>query len=100
MADVIRRLLIRNEVEVARRWQAAACTELAELQRFEKHLAASPGAGRVILGRACASGDRLFWVGQPAEAFLSLHAWTTGSTGSGKTYLVLAVLLQLLREGN
>jgi hypothetical protein len=96
--DAIRRLLVGDEVEIARHWQAATSTERAELHRFEKNMAVRSDTGRVILGRARSSDGGWFWVGLPTEEFLSIHSWATGSTGSGKTYEVLGVLLQLLRQ--
>jgi len=40
-----------------------------------------------------------FNVWMPVERFFSGHTWCTGSSGSGKTYLFLSIILQLLHQG-
>jgi hypothetical protein len=90
--------IVGDECRLARRWQSKTAREVAELRRFARRMRCESAAARVLLARAADAAERWFWAGLPTEELLSMHWWTTGSTGSGKTFLVLGVLLQLLEE--
>jgi hypothetical protein len=102
--SLLRRRITGPEPELARAWQIQMAGRLGrdereEREHFERTMRADPGIGRVILGRAHGLDGDPFWVGMPVEQFLSSHGWVTGSTGSGKTYFVLALLMQVLTTG-
>lgn len=93
-----------EELQLARRWQAALAADRlkeqrAEALRFERTLEVQPGREVVILARARKLDGTPYWAGLPLEQLLAIHSWVTGSTGSGKSFLVLASLIQVLRTG-
>jgi uncharacterized protein DUF87 len=105
MPRPLRDLRRRDERALARAWQAevAARQDAAareDLVAFLKALRVEPGLGRILLGRARDLAGKAVWVGSPIGPFLGQHAWITGGTGSGKTFFVLSLLLQILGEGS
>ncbi len=99
MNDLIhwaRQWLVGDEVKLARRWQSQTAIQRRELRRFEQRMGTSSEDQRVVLARARRWSGDWFAVGLPPSELLGMHCWTTGSTGSGKTFLVLGMLLQLL----
>ncbi len=95
-----RRLFLGDDAHLARRWQKRIAPELAERRRFVKRVGCQASVGGILLARSEDAAGKSVWVGLPRQEFLSMHSWTTGSTGSGKTFLVLGLLLQLLEEGS
>lgn len=99
----LRRVFTGREVVLAREWQTRARerTEQGSLEdsrRFEEVFRCSEGSDRILLGRARDTTGLPYWAGLSAEDLLGQHVWITGSTGSGKSYAVLAWLLQLLPQ--
>lgn len=98
----LRRLLIGPDAERGRRWQrllAETCGADARRRRaFEEAFRAQRGDGRVLLGRGRGVDGRHGWYGLPWEEAINLRAWITGTSGGGKTFAALAILLQLLRR--
>jgi hypothetical protein len=99
--SILRERILGPEPALARAWQAEMAERLTraareERLRFERTLSADPSPGHVVIARARRTDGTPFWVGMPVEQFLSMHTWVTGATGSGKSYLVLGVLLQVL----
>lgn len=100
----IRRLLRGDEADRAREWQARSLADAYardhdDVTRFRVAMACEPNDRRVVLGRARDLSGEPFWCGLPFEDFLGKHGWITGATGSGKSFMVLACLLQVLRDG-
>lgn len=98
-----REALLRNPRATARRWQVRADRRLHAVERresadFESRFVCEPGPGRIVLGRARMLAGNPCWIGLPIDEFLNGHSWVTGSTGAGKTFLVLGLLLQLLEQ--
>lgn len=102
MGFSIRKLLVPNEARLARHWQECA-EEIAnsplraELARFEESTRTEPEGSRILLARARSVKGEPFWSGLSPDELLGGHAWITGASGSGKTYLLLALIIQLLR---
>lgn len=102
LLSLLRSGLVGPEDELARSWQARVA-DLREKRIHEEYLTfeqttrMEPGDGQVALGRARRLDGTPFWAGISIERFLSMHSWVTGATGAGKTFLVLACLLQILR---
>jgi len=99
----LRQLLRGGEHVRAREWQARAAAEAlarerADLVHFRDAMAGDPAPGRLTLGRARDIDGKPFWCGLPMADFLGRHSWITGSTNSGKSYLALSCLLQVLRS--
>lgn len=97
----VRRLLRPSEVARARAWHARALRD-AELERrpgvaeFESAFRCRPGTGCLVLARARTRDGEPYWAGTPLRAYLGLHSWITGASGSGKSMLALAIIIQLL----
>jgi hypothetical protein len=89
--------------ELARRAQADLADPFAldqeELDRFQTMLRAKSKPEIVLLGRLPRERDPNVWIGLPIERFIALHGSCVGATGTGKSYWVLGLLLQLLRGG-
>lgn len=103
-SHLIRRLLRGDEADRAREWQARSLADAYardhdDVTRFRVAMACEPNDRRVVLGRARDLSGEPFWCGLPFEDFLGKHGWITGATGSGKSFMVLACLLQVLRDG-
>jgi len=99
--QLLRRLLRGDETERARTWQAQAAAQAFardhdDVRRFKQAMACEPGPDRILLGRGRGLDGVPFWFGMSFEDFLSKHRWTTGATGSGKSFFTLACLLQVL----
>jgi DNA helicase HerA-like ATPase len=96
----LRRCFVPHERGLARTWQERA-EEIRneplrdECERFDKLLRCDLEDDRIILARAERNGDS-FWAGLPLEELLANHAWITGGTGSGKTFELLSLVLQVL----
>lgn len=89
-----------TEVELARHWQKESATREQDGGRraFEARLQCKPGPGRVLLGRSTQASEDGSWLGLSRAELLKLHVWVMGATGSGKSFLVLGLLWQLLRS--
>ena len=101
---LIRRVLRGDESGRARRWQARSLAEAYardhdDVTRFHAAMACQPNDRRILLGRARDLAGVPFWCGLPFEEFLGIHGWVTGATGSGKSFFILACLLQTLQDG-
>jgi hypothetical protein len=99
--SMLRARIVGPEPDLARTWQAQVAENItrearAERMLFEQTLDTVPGPGRVVLGRAHRLDGTPFWVGMLIEQLLSMHGWVTGATGSGKTFFVLTLLMQVL----
>ncbi len=97
----LRGLLRRDETERARRAHAKRSQALdpalaAELRNFEAAFRGTPGPDRLILARARTASGEPYWAGLPGARLSELRAWILGTSGSGKTMLALALLLQVL----
>jgi hypothetical protein len=102
LTRALRSFVNGGDRELARSWQVQAVTTRdaaarRDLEAFLETLRTEPGSGRFLLGRVRDLEDRPEWVGLPLNEILGQHAWITGATGSGKTFFVLAGLLQVLR---
>jgi hypothetical protein len=100
----LRSRLVQGEEERARHWQRQIALEKDHEARrdqrsFEQAMAVGGRGSKVRLARAVSLEGTTFWAGLPARALLSMHSWITGSTGAGKSFFVLALLLQVLRSG-
>lgn len=96
----------RSASELGRIWhrrsiEAKDLARLEDLRAFVAQLRVEPGPGIVVLGRSRDEHGKPFWVGLPRQEFLtsSVSLSTVGASGSGKSVGALAVLLQLLRDG-
>jgi hypothetical protein len=89
-----------GEVELARHWQLAVLRrqQNQEQEAFENRLRCRPGGDRILLARSMNAAGEAFWVGLERHELKEHHAWIMGATGSGKSYLVLAALWQLLKD--
>ncbi len=99
--SAFRMLLGARDVRRARRWhdRRVASEQAAEreaLARFAEAFRIGPGPGRLVLARARDPEGAPFWTGVPVTRFLSVHHWICGGTGSGKSFLALAILWQVL----
>lgn len=100
----LRRLFVHDETVRARAWHdrltvSAHAGETRDLQNFIERMSAAPDNERVLLGRARDGEGNPLWVGLPPEQLLGMHSWITGATGSGKSFFVLGMLLQVLARG-
>lgn len=103
-AAQLRRFLKGSEVDIARRWHArdarardaAAC---ARRDAFLRHMHASQGDGKVLLGRATKREGEFQWCGMPLPALCSMHLGISGATGTGKSFMVASQLYQLVSRG-
>lgn len=99
---LLRRLLTGGDRRRARRSQRARARALdasaAELERFEAAFRCVPGPGRIVLARSRSGSGEPYWGGIRTADLGALRFWLTGSSGSGKSYLVLALLLQALTD--
>ena len=77
-------------------WQAQAA---ADPVVFMRQLRSEPGPGRVMIARGRDSDGRPCWLGLPTTSLLGAHGLVTGGTGSGKTFFVLSLLLQVIPTG-
>ena len=97
--------IARDEAARARRWHAQAATRLSEAEReerraFEAVMRKPARRGSAVLGRARDLHGSPFWVGMPIEQLISMHGWTTGGTGTGKTFEALGLQLPILLRGH
>lgn len=95
-------ILSKRDTALARRWQARTAAvadegRQAEARAFQQAMRIDPGRGRVVLARALGPDGVPFWAGLSTERLLSMHGWLCGATGSGKSYLALGCLLQVLQ---
>jgi hypothetical protein len=94
----LRRALHRDDAHEGRRWQRLThndeSAEYAMRREFERQLRVAGASDRIILGRGPTLGGPHDWFGLP----LGGHTWIHGSTGSGKSFEALSVLLQLVRR--
>lgn len=102
-ASILRLIVGRSDVRRARDGEALRAAALhaevhADLARFEAALGGDLGS-RIALGRAVNAKGVPFWVSFAEQDFFSTHHWVTGASGSGKTFLVIAILLSLLQPG-
>lgn len=81
--------------EAARRLTPA---ERAERASFASEMRADPDGELILLGRWPVGGEDSGWIGLLPERLFTRHAWITGATGSGKSFFVLGVLLQVLKH--
>jgi len=101
----LRKLLVPNEVKLARVWQERAeeivnAPMRAELARFEECTRSEPDGSRILLARARSVKDEPFWAGLTPEELFAGHGWVTGATGSGKSFLLLGLIIQVLRQSS
>lgn len=96
--------LVHGEEILARQWHRQTVLEKdqearRDQQSFKQVMAVGGRGGQVRLARATSTDGKMFWAGLPARDLLSIHSWVTGGTGAGKSFFVLALLLQVLRDG-
>lgn len=101
LAAQLRRLLKGSEAETARRWHATTerarnADAHARRDSFLRQMRATPGDGKVLLGRAQASESEFQWCGMLLSALCTMHLGISGATGTGKSYLIAALLYQLI----
>ena len=104
LAGWLRRLLKGSEVDTARRWHATTerarnADVHARRDAFLRHMCATPGDGKVLLGRAQAREGEFQWCGMPHGALCSMHLGISGATGTGKSFMVASQLFQLVTLG-
>src|SRR5690349_7055992 len=95
------RLRLGPEQALARRWhatteQAHHADEHARRERFLRDHRCRPGDDRIRLGRARTLSGAYQWCGLSVHDLTSVHGGVEGATGSGKSFMVAALLLQLL----
>src|ERR1044072_2050992 len=100
----LRRLLKGSESDIARRWhatteQARNAEVHARRDAFLRHMRATPGDGKVLLGRAQAREGEFQWCGMPLPTLCSMHLGISGATGTGKSFMVASQLFQLVTRG-
>jgi len=100
-AAQLRRLLLGSERETAREWHATAelardADSHARREAFLRDMYCQPADDRVRLGRAQTRDGNYQWCGMPLETLCAMHLGISGATGSGKSYLIAAVLFQLI----
>jgi len=101
LAAQLRRLLNGQERDAARKWHAAAehardADSHARRAAFLRELRCGFGAGRVRLGRAQTLEGVFQWCGMPQTTLCAMHLGVSGATGTGKSYLIAALLYQLI----
>lgn len=99
----LRRLTLGHPVGLARKSQyVEAERQHRENQRdaleFERLLRCRSKDARIVLGRARTLDGEPYWAGLSVEEILGQHWWVWGTTGGGKSFAVLAILMQLLRR--
>ena len=100
LASMLRSLVGHSDVRRARDGEGLRAAALhadvyAELARFEAALGGLPGDG-IVLGRATNVQGTPFWVRMLERDFFATHHWITGASGSGKSFLVIALLICIL----
>src|SRR5689334_20779224 len=98
----LRRLVRGNETEAGRRWHAKAEQDrgahaLARRQEFLSQTRCDRDAGRLIVGRAQDLSGGNQWCGLPIEQLTGQHVGVSGATGMGKSFMLAALLWQLLK---
>ena len=104
LAAQLRRLLKGSERGTARKWHAAAelsrdADSHARRDAFLRELRCRRSDHRVRLGRAQTLGGHYQWCGLPLSTLCSMHLGISGATGTGKSYLIASLLLQLILLG-
>lgn len=104
LAAQLRRFLKGSEVGPARRWHASMerarnAGAHARRQAFLRGLRATPGDGKVLLGRAQTSEGGFQWCGMPPSDWCAMHLGISGATGTGKSFMIAAQLYQLITLG-
>jgi hypothetical protein len=104
LAAQLRRLLKGAETSTARHWharteQARNAGAHARRQAFLRALRATPGDGRVLLGRAQTNEGIFQWCGMPLSDWCAMHLGISGATGTGKSFMIAAQLYQLITLG-
>jgi hypothetical protein len=103
LAARLRRLLKGPEQDIARRWhstteRARNAESHARRETFLRELQSSTGDDRVKLGRAQKPGGDFQWCGLPLHRLCAMHLGISGATGAGKSYLIAALLYQLIKR--
>jgi hypothetical protein len=100
-AAKLRRLLKGSERATARKWHTA--TELARnadsharREAFLRELRFQSTEDRVRLGRARSLEGEDQWCGMTPATLCAMHLGVSGATGTGKSYLIAALLFQLI----
>lgn len=83
----------------ARRIEAQQADATEEAWRFVHAFETQPGPGRLVLARARKPDGLPYWAGLPIEDFVKERTWILGSSGSGKSFLALAIILLVLLYG-
>jgi hypothetical protein len=104
LAAQLRRLLKGSEADTARRWHATTerarnADAHARRDAFLRQMRATPGDGKVLLGRAQAREAEFQWCGMSLPALCSMHLGISGATGTGKSFMVASQLFQLVTRG-
>ncbi len=104
LAGRLRRLLKGSETETARRWHAVLEHERnadvhARRESFLRQMRATPGNGKVLLGRAQGTDGGFAWCGMPPSTLCAMHLGISGATGTGKSFMVASQLFQLITLG-
>ena len=104
LAAQLRRLLKGSEANTARRWHATTerarnADVHARRDAFLRYMRATPGGGKVLLGRAQAREGDFQWCGMPLPTLCSMHLGISGATGTGKSFMVASQLFQLVSLG-
>lgn len=67
-----------------------------DAREFEEVFRCASDKGKILLGRARSVTGEPYWAGFSQDDLLGQHWWIYGTTGGGKSYAVMAILLQLL----
>lgn len=103
LAARLRRLLKGPEQDTARQWHAATerardADGHARREAFLRELRSSPGDDRVRLGRAQTLEGSYQWCGIHLNALCAMHVGISGATGTGKSFMIAAMLYQLVLQ--
>jgi uncharacterized protein DUF87 len=102
LALQLRRLVRGSETEAGRRWHAKAeqnrsAHALARRQEFLSETRCNREAGRLIVGRARDPSGTHQWCGLRIEQLTGQHVGVSGATGMGKSFMLAAILWQLIK---
>lgn len=100
----LRRLWLGPEADAGRLWHARTEADRgaaanARRRDFLQDMRCTRRTGRMIVGRAEGLDEPFQWCGLPLRDLVSQHWAVSGATGTGKSYGIAVLLLQLIKRG-